>query len=175
MAFHASPLSGITRSPASVLRLRTQGGRRRHHRRHVSDGLLDPVEPFELSLQTTFSSSLYSPMRGIREASQGGIRSLFVIASSSYSPCKMKQVVNSSKWRQDQGRQGHKHPLTNRRKHQMKNLKNFVEQLHREECGQDIIEYVLIAAFITAAVIATVTAVGKWVLKSWSNLNAQLT
>jgi Flp pilus assembly pilin Flp len=57
----------------------------------------------------------------------------------------------------------------------MKNLKNFVEQLHREECGQDIIEYVLIAAFITTAVIATVTAVGKWVFNSWSNLNAQLT
>jgi Flp pilus assembly pilin Flp len=57
----------------------------------------------------------------------------------------------------------------------MKNLKNFVEQLHREECGQDIIEYVLIAAFITAAVIATVTAVGKWVFNSWSNLNKQLT
>jgi len=41
--------------------------------------------------------------------------------------------------------------------------------------GQDIIEYVLIAAFITTAVIATVTAVGKWVFNSWSNLNAQLT
>jgi len=54
-------------------------------------------------------------------------------------------------------------------------LENFVEQLHREECGQDIIEYVLIAAFITAAVIATVTAVGKWVFNSWSNLNKQLT
>jgi len=57
----------------------------------------------------------------------------------------------------------------------MKKLKNFFEQLHREECGQDIIEYVLIAAFITAAVIATVTAVGKWVFNSWTNLNAQLT
>ena len=57
----------------------------------------------------------------------------------------------------------------------MKNLKNFFEQLHREECGQDIIEYVLIAAFITAAVIATVTAVGKWVFNSWKNLNSQLT
>ena len=57
----------------------------------------------------------------------------------------------------------------------MKNLKNIFEQLHREECGQDIIEYVLIAAFITAAVIATVTAVGKWVFNSWSNLNKQLT
>jgi hypothetical protein len=70
----------------------------------IIHGLLDPVEPFELSLQTTFSSNLYSPMRRDREASQRGIRSLFVIASSSYSPCKMKQVVNSSKWRQDHGR-----------------------------------------------------------------------
>ena len=51
----------------------------------------------------------------------------------------------------------------------------MLRSLNRGESGQDIIEYVLIAAFITAAVIATVTAVGKWVLKSWSNLNAQLT
>jgi len=87
----------------------------------------------------------------------------------------MKQVVNSSKWRQDHGRTGHKHLLTNRRKHPMKNLKNFFERLHREECGQDIIEYVLIAAFVATGVISTVGAVGKWVVNSWTNLNAQLT
>ena len=57
----------------------------------------------------------------------------------------------------------------------MKNLKNFFEQLHREECGQDIIEYVLIAAFVATGVISTVGAVGKWVLNSWANVNAQLT
>ena len=51
----------------------------------------------------------------------------------------------------------------------------MLKNLHEEERGQDIIEYVLIAAFITAAVIATVTAVGKWVFNSWTNLNAQLT
>ena len=57
----------------------------------------------------------------------------------------------------------------------MKNLKNFFERLHREECGQDIIEYVLIAAFVTTGVIAIVSAVGKWMLNSWTNLNKQLT
>ena len=51
----------------------------------------------------------------------------------------------------------------------------MLKNLHEEDCGQDIIEYVLIAAFITTAVIATVTAVGKWVLKAWGNLNSQLT
>ena len=51
----------------------------------------------------------------------------------------------------------------------------MLRSLNREESGQDIIEYVLIAAFITAAVIATVTAVGKLVFNSWTNLNAQLT
>jgi len=57
----------------------------------------------------------------------------------------------------------------------MRNLLNALRNFNREESGQDIIEYVLIAAFITTAVIATVTAVGKWVFNSWSNLNAQLT
>ena len=54
-------------------------------------------------------------------------------------------------------------------------MSQMLKNLHEEELGQDIIEYVLIAAFITTAVIATVTAVGKWVLKSWTNLNSQLT
>ena len=54
-------------------------------------------------------------------------------------------------------------------------MKDLLKQLHEDQSGQDIIEYVLIAAFITTAVIATVTAVGKWVFNSWSNLNKQLT
>ena len=50
-----------------------------------------------------------------------------------------------------------------------------LRNLHKEEAGQDIIEYVLIAAFITTGVIATVGLVGTWVGKAWTNLNAQLT
>jgi Flp pilus assembly pilin Flp len=50
-----------------------------------------------------------------------------------------------------------------------------LRNLHKEEAGQDIIEYVLIAAFITTGVILTVGAVGTWVGKAWQNLNAQLT
>jgi len=51
----------------------------------------------------------------------------------------------------------------------------MLRNLIRGESGQDIIEYVLIAAFVTTGVIATVSAVGKWILHSWTNLNAQLT
>ena len=51
----------------------------------------------------------------------------------------------------------------------------MLRNLNRGESGQDIIEYVLIAAFVTTGVIAIVGAVGKWVLNSWANVNAQLT
>ena len=51
----------------------------------------------------------------------------------------------------------------------------MLRSLNREESGQDIIEYVLIAAFVTTGVIAIVGAVGKWILNSWTNLNTQLT
>ena len=51
----------------------------------------------------------------------------------------------------------------------------MLRNLNREESGQDIIEYVLIAAFVTTGVIAIVSAVGKWVFNSWKNLNTQLT
>jgi len=51
----------------------------------------------------------------------------------------------------------------------------MLRNLKREESGQDIIEYVLIAAFVTTGVIAIVGAVGKWILNSWTNLNTQLT
>jgi Flp pilus assembly pilin Flp len=50
-----------------------------------------------------------------------------------------------------------------------------LRSLHKDEAGQDVIEYVLIAAFITTGVIATIGTVGKWVFNSWTNLNAQLT
>ena len=51
----------------------------------------------------------------------------------------------------------------------------MLRNLIRGESGQDIIEYVLIAAFVTTGVIAIVSAVGKWMLNSWTNLNKQLT
>jgi len=51
----------------------------------------------------------------------------------------------------------------------------MLRSLNRGESGQDIIEYVLIAAFVTTGVIAIVSAVGKWVFNSWKNLNTQLT
>ena len=51
----------------------------------------------------------------------------------------------------------------------------MLRSLNRGESGQDIIEYVLIAAFVTTGVIAIVSAVGQWILNSWKNLNKQLT
>ena len=51
----------------------------------------------------------------------------------------------------------------------------LLAKFHNEESGQDIIEYVLIAAFITTGVIATINTVGTWVKNSWQNLNTQLT
>ena len=51
----------------------------------------------------------------------------------------------------------------------------MLRNLNRGESGQDIIEYVLIAAFVTTGVIAIVSAVGQWILNSWKNLNKQLT
>ena len=51
----------------------------------------------------------------------------------------------------------------------------MLRNLNRGESGQDIIEYVLIAAFVTTGVIAIVSAVGQWILNSWKILNKQLT
>ena len=48
-------------------------------------------------------------------------------------------------------------------------------KLHREDSGQDIIEYVLIAVLITVAAMATLPIVGSKVSNYWTNLNNSLT
>ena len=53
-------------------------------------------------------------------------------------------------------------------------MKDLLKQLHKDQSGQDIIEYVLIAAFVTTGVITIVSAVGQWVFNSWKNLDTQL-
>jgi len=47
--------------------------------------------------------------------------------------------------------------------------------LHKEESGQDIIEYILIAAFITVGVIATIGLIAGKVSGYWTSLKNQLT
>ena len=49
------------------------------------------------------------------------------------------------------------------------------KHLHKEESGQDIIEYVLVAAIITAGVVATVGTVATKVKSYWTSLNTALT
>jgi Flp pilus assembly pilin Flp len=50
-----------------------------------------------------------------------------------------------------------------------------LKSLHREESGQDIIEYVLVAAIITAGVVTLVGSVATKVNSYWTSLNAALT
>jgi Flp pilus assembly pilin Flp len=52
---------------------------------------------------------------------------------------------------------------------------NLVKRLIREEEGQDIIEYVLIAAAISVIAIPIVPAVGTAVLNAWTNVSGQVT
>jgi len=50
----------------------------------------------------------------------------------------------------------------------------LLKNLHKEESGQDIIEYILVAALITAAVVATITTIGTKVAVLWTNLSNQI-
>jgi Flp pilus assembly pilin Flp len=51
----------------------------------------------------------------------------------------------------------------------------LLKSLHSEESGQDIIEYVLVAAIITAGVVTLVGNVATKVHSYWTSLNAALT
>ena len=51
----------------------------------------------------------------------------------------------------------------------------LLKHLHHEESGQDIIEYVLVAAIITAGVVATVGTVAGKVSSYWTSLSTALT
>jgi Flp pilus assembly pilin Flp len=48
-------------------------------------------------------------------------------------------------------------------------------QLHKNESGQDIIEYVFIAAFISVAGFALIPGIGTKVTGYWTQLSSQLT
>lgn len=51
---------------------------------------------------------------------------------------------------------------------------NLVKRLIRDEEGQDIIEYVLIAAAISVIAIPIVPGIGTAVLNAWTGVNTQV-
>ena len=51
----------------------------------------------------------------------------------------------------------------------------FLKKLHKDESGQDIIEYVFVAAFISVAGFALIPGVGTKVSSYWQILSNQLT
>jgi Flp pilus assembly pilin Flp len=52
---------------------------------------------------------------------------------------------------------------------------SLLKRLHKDESGQDIIEYVFIAAAISVAGFATIPTVASSVSSYWAKLSAQLT
>ncbi len=55
------------------------------------------------------------------------------------------------------------------------NMKRFVRRLKNDECGQDLIEYALLAAFISLVAIAAITNVGSGLNGVWGNVDTQMT
>ncbi len=54
-------------------------------------------------------------------------------------------------------------------------MKNLIQRFIREEEGQDIIEYALLAAFISIAAIAAIVAIGPKVSEYFTNVQNALT
>jgi pilus assembly protein Flp/PilA len=54
-------------------------------------------------------------------------------------------------------------------------MKNLIQRFIREEDGQDLIEYALLAAFISIVAIAMIIAVGTDVNRYFSNVQSSLT
>ena len=52
---------------------------------------------------------------------------------------------------------------------------NFLKNLHKEESGQDLIEYALLALLIALAAVAILPTVGTDVSKEFSKVAGQLT
>ena len=47
---------------------------------------------------------------------------------------------------------------------------DLLKKLHSDESGQDVIEYILVAAIITVASIAAISNVGSHASTMWNNL-----
>jgi Flp pilus assembly pilin Flp len=52
---------------------------------------------------------------------------------------------------------------------------NLLKRLHQDESGQDIIEYIFIAAAISVAGFATIPTVASSVTSYWTKLSVALT
>ena len=52
---------------------------------------------------------------------------------------------------------------------------NILKNLHKEESGQDLIEYALLALLIALAAVAILPTVGSDISKEFSKVSAQLT
>ena len=53
-------------------------------------------------------------------------------------------------------------------------MKNLFARFVREEAGQDLIEYALLAGFISLVAVAAITAVGTGVNTVYGNINTQV-
>jgi len=53
-------------------------------------------------------------------------------------------------------------------------MRALVKQFVREESGQDLIEYALLAGFISLVAVAAITSVGVGVNGVYNNINAQV-
>ena len=56
----------------------------------------------------------------------------------------------------------------------MKNAKNLLARLVRDDHGGEVLEYALIAGLIVVAAIAVIGSVGTKVLARWNSLNASM-
>jgi pilus assembly protein Flp/PilA len=53
-------------------------------------------------------------------------------------------------------------------------MKNLVNRFVREDAGQDLIEYALLAGFISLVAVVAITAVGTGVNAVYNNIDAQV-
>lgn len=56
----------------------------------------------------------------------------------------------------------------------MRNIKDIVSRLVRDEHGGEVLEYALIAGLIVVAAIAVIGSVGTKVLARWDSLNSSV-
>jgi pilus assembly protein Flp/PilA len=56
----------------------------------------------------------------------------------------------------------------------VKEVKDLMKRLVREEDGQDLIEYALLAGFISLVAVAAIKSVGTGVNGVYNNINAQV-
>ena len=53
-------------------------------------------------------------------------------------------------------------------------MKTFMTRLFKDECGQDLIEYALLAGFISLVAVAAITTVGTGVNTVYGSIDTQV-